>query len=334
MIGRVRRGRGAMSQGLSELGRTRRRPAPSHIAAMVVGLALMVGFAYLLMPWVLRDRAALTQAPDTAGASTGAAAALTERLRAEGLSCTDRPGPDLLRLCAAPHDRGGSDARFSADADGRLRILIAGIDASRRPGTIDVVIEAAATAFGLTDAARTRFLADAAATGTAGRTDDWGSYRIEREHRRLLLTMSAAGSGVEPEVTLALPGTLDRVRAIAVQRGYVCSNTSVGSLACNREVAGYSDRLYVEPWPGGRLFRIDFEVVADRRVGVLAEWNTEFAAILAELGGTAAPVSEWLQANPRAGGADVFIGPVELSYRVDLDAYVKEVFGGVRTARL
>ena len=53
---------------------------------------------------------------------------------------------------------------------------------------------------------------------------------------------------------------------------------------------------------GGRLFRIDFEVVADRRVGVLAEWNAEFAAILAELGGTAAPVSEWLQANPRAGG--------------------------------
>lgn len=230
-----------MSQGLSELVRTRHRPAPSHIAAMVVGLALMVGFAYLLMPWVLRDRAALTQAPDTAGA---------ERLRAEGLTCTDRPGPDLLRLCAAPHDRGGSDARFSADADGRLRILVAGIDASRRPGTIDVVVEAAATAFGLTDAARTRFLADAAVTGTAGRTDDWGSYRIEREHRRLLLTMSAAGSGVEPEVTLALPGTLDRVRAIAVQRGYVCSNTSVGSLACNREVAGYSDRLYVEPWPG------------------------------------------------------------------------------------
>ena len=329
-----------MSYALGEQVRERHKPAPSHIVVIMVGIVLLIGVGYLLMPLVLRDRADLTQAPDTAGPSTGAAATLTDRLRDEGLTCTDGTGSSLLRLCAAPHDRGGTSVRFSADAAGRLGILVAMIDASPRSGTIDAVVEAAANAFGLSSDARTRFVADAAAIGTAGRTDSWGSYRTEREQRHLALTMrswaawTAAGSGEEPEVTSALPGTLSQVRAVAEQRGYSCFVAQVGDLACEREIAGYSDRLYVEPWPGGRLFRIDFEVVSVHRAGVLAEWNKEFAAILDELGGSAAPVAGWLHANPRAGGADVFLGQVELSYRVDLDAYVKEIFGGVRTARL
>jgi hypothetical protein len=325
-----------MTFGLSESVRARRRPAPSHIVAMVIGLALMVGVEYLLMPLVLRDRAALTQVPDTAGPSIGAAAALTERLRDEGLTCSDGIGAGLLRVCADPHDRGGASVRFTATSDGTLLRLFAEIDASPRAGRIDAVIDAAATAFELTGTARTRFFADAAERATPGATADasaWGSYRIER-HKTYLLLHMFADLGRPPDVTEALPGTIDQVRLVAEGRGYACRVAQAGNLACAREVDGFNDRLFVEPYLEGQPSRIGFEVVATRRAGVLAEWNTEFAAILDGLGGSVAPVADWLHANPRAGGADVFIGPVELAYRVDLDAYVKEVFGWARTARL
>lgn len=195
------------------------------------------------------------------------------------------------------------------------------------------VLASAAAAFGVDSEARSRLLADPSpkSGSTRSATGGWGSFTVERWVGGAELTMSAPGVVSAHDVVAdRLPGPISRARELAEGRGYRCSVADVGNLGCERDADGYQLRLHVEPGAGDRLARVGLEVLSTRP-GVLRAWNTEFAAILGDLGGTAAPVSDWLVANPRAGGADVFLGSVELNYWVDLDAYVKEVSGAVRT---
>ena len=326
-----------MSAGVRIERRPRRsiRMSPGRMTTMVVALVLMVGAGYLLSPLLLRDRGVLTQAPDTSGPVRGAAAAFSDALRDAGMTCSDLGGVDVLvRLCSKPDDRGGAVVRFVADPEGQLASLSADLDTDPKIAavTITAVFAAAAIAFSLPSDARAQLLADAATTsGQLSRSGDWGSYALFRQDSAAELDLVASEATVVPQLPDSLPWPLERARAIAEQRGYACSLARAGSLACERDANGYSHRLYIEPGTDSRISRLDYEVASDRRAGVLGVWNHEFAAFLADLGGTAAPISDWLAANPRAGGADDFIGPVELSYRVDLDAYAKEVFGVART---
>ncbi|GAB3743559.1 hypothetical protein GCM10028864_10470 [Microlunatus parietis] len=252
-----------------------------------------------------------TKVPDTGGPATGQAEAFSTLLRARGLVCSDEKLAKVFsRGCYRQDPEHLIRVEFLGPVDGRLSKVeihldyLLADDRDDAPGAFDDLVGDFVEAAELS-------AADAAAVRRelAGKQAefniDWGEVKLQRPTVSTSTIRLLRAGWKPPELFAAkLPGDLDLVESVAVQRGFRCERNEY-EMECTQGGDGLTirasparpegiDRLYVHA-------RTDDDTAMDAALA-------EIGAVLDALGGPrAAAAKDWYFRNRTAAGGLAYV---------------------------
>ncbi len=254
------------------------------------------------------------EVPDTGGPARGQAEAFSTLLRARGLVCSDENLAKVFsRGCYWKDFDHKVRVEFLGPVDGRLSEVTIDLDyigaedeATAHRAFDDLVgdfVKAAEMSDADAAAVRKELAAEEAEFST-----DWGSAKLYRyTESTSTITFKRSGWHSPDLVAATLPGDLDLVESVAVQRGFRCERDSEYRIECQQ---GADDELKIVASgavPRG-LSRLYVGANTGRDDQAMEAALAEIGAVLDALGGSrAAAAKDWFTQNRSVAGGMAYV---------------------------
>ncbi|WP_328330200.1 hypothetical protein OHA70_08120 [Kribbella sp. NBC_00382] len=241
-----------------------KRPSRSLLIGLVVIAVVVAG--WLGVRWTFQpEESRYAPMPDTAGPAKGQASALTEALRARGMTCSDLYADERLGLrrgCYRTDFDHDVLTEFEASGDGtigRIAISVAYLggheDGAREE--FEVLVGDVVKAAGLEAADLVTVSENLAARGPHDRdlTLDWGTGTMSRptvSNSQLALRRADWNPSASPVPPLA--GSLAQLEQIATQLGFSCELPTSSGLSCTKDKLNLFAEKGSKPDSIGRLY--------------------------------------------------------------------------------